>query len=279
MSGSAGRWGAVEDEAAVATNSEGLRIRYSDDGVGETALLFLPGWCASRSVFDGLVSRASRLRRCLALDWRGHGESEAGDLEFGNVDLLDDALAVVASSGVRRVVPVAQGDAGWVAVEMRRRLGRRVPALVLLDWLVTDPPAALRAVLEGLQSLDNWRVSRDRLVASWLAGAPNPELGRFVREDLGHHSFPMWSRAAREIARAYRDGGSPLRALGSLVPPAPVLHLYAQPDDEEYIEAQRAFAARHPWLSIVRLEAKSHFPMFEVPDAMVSAIERFVSAV
>ena len=76
--------------------------------------------------------------------------------------------------------------------------------------------------------------------------APNPDLRRFVQEDMGRHSFPIWSRAAREIARAYRVAGSPLQALQALVPPVPVLH---------------------------------QFPMFEVPDAMVSAIERFVSAV
>jgi hypothetical protein len=40
--------------------------------------------------------------------------------------------------------------------------------------------------------------------------------------------------------------------------------------------AQQSFAAVHPWFSVYRLEAQSHFPMFEVPDAIASAIEEFV---
>lgn len=48
---------------------------------------------------------------------------------------------------------------------------------------------------------------------------------------------------------AYGREGSPLRALAALTPPVPVLHAFAQPD-----EAQRAFAAAHPWLSVHKLD-------------------------
>ncbi|CAM3209842.1 alpha/beta fold hydrolase [Rhodothermus bifroesti] len=36
--------------------SHGIRIRYDDQGQGEPALLFLPGWCASRRVFAELAA-------------------------------------------------------------------------------------------------------------------------------------------------------------------------------------------------------------------------------
>ncbi len=37
----------------------------------------------------------------------------------------------------------------------------------------------------------------------------------------------------------------------------------------------RRYAATHPWFSVRRLDARSHFPMFEVPEDMVAAIEEF----
>lgn len=57
----------------------------------------------------------------------------------------------------------------------------------------------------------------------------------------------------------------------------PVLHLYAQPEEPGYLAAQQAFAASHPWFQVFKLEARSHFPMYEVPDEMTMAIERFVA--
>ena len=94
---------------------------------------------------------------------------------------------------------------------------------------------------------------------------------------MGSYGFEMWSRAAREISTAYADMGTPLQTLAAMNPPPPVLHLYAQPDEPRYLAAQQSFAAKHSWFKVMRLNARSHFPMFEVPDAMATAIEQFVS--
>src|SRR5690242_17983577 len=118
--------------------SDDLRIRYDDSGTGEPALLCLAGWCASRKAFDELGRRLADRRRVLALDRRGHGDSDAARGDFGAKEQLGDALAVIAASGARQIVPVATAHAGWIAIELRRRLGpERVPKLVLIDWIVT----------------------------------------------------------------------------------------------------------------------------------------------
>jgi pimeloyl-ACP methyl ester carboxylesterase len=111
----------------------------------------------------------------------------------------------------------------------------------------------------------------------WLKGLDIPELVHYVREDMGSYPFEMWARAGREIGAAYGKAGSPLRALATLDPPVPVLHLYAQPGDPGYLAAQQSFAAAHPWFHVSKLEARSHFPMYEVPDEMAAAIETFAA--
>ncbi|CAM3209757.1 alpha/beta fold hydrolase [Rhodothermus bifroesti] len=279
--------------------SHGIRIRYDDQGQGEPALLFLPGWCASRRVFAELTRRCARWRRTLALDWRGHGESERPtedlgfdrladnggftgeeahpDIDFGFDSLVDDALAVIEASQADRVVPVALSHAGWVAIELRRRLGARIPKLVLLDWIVLEAPPPFLGALQALQDPAQWQQVRERLFSMWLQGLDLPALAHFVREDMGSYPFAMWARAGREIAAAYAKAGSPLQALASLDPAVPVLHLYAQPEDAGYLEAQRSFSDTHPWFQVVKLQARSHFPMYEVPDEMARTIERFVA--
>ena len=70
----------------------------------------------------------------------------------------------------------------------------------------------------------------------------------------------------------------PLHALESLAPPVPTLHIYAQPSDPVYWQAQQSFSASHPWFTARRVNALSHFPMFEEPEEMAEEIEGFVSA-
>lgn len=211
------------------------------------------------------------------MDWRGHGESEPARGDFGEAALLEDALAVVQDTGVHQVVPVALAHAGWVALELRRRLGERVPAIVLVDWLVLEPPSAFVGALGALQDVGKWQATRDRLFSVWLQGVENSKVIRLVREVMGSYGFEMWARAGREIGAAYRREGSPLKALAGLRPAAPVMHLYAQSADPGFLQAQETFAAANPWFSVRKLNAKSHFPMLEVPEEMANTIERFVT--
>src|SRR5262249_620642 len=122
-----------------------------------------------------------------------------------------------------------------------------------------------------------WSTARDLLFSIWLRGVDNDELRCFLPSDMGAYGFDMWARAGREIETAYRRWGSPLAALAGLGATLPVLHLYAQPEEPGYLAAQHSFAASHPWYSVVRLNARSHFPMFEVPQEMNAEIERFIA--
>jgi pimeloyl-ACP methyl ester carboxylesterase len=101
-------------------NSRGTTISFDDKGAGEPALLFMPGWCGSRSVFGSITEKCAARRRILSLDWRGHGRSEAPEGDFGTDALVEDALSVIEASEAESVVPVALSHVGWVAVELRR---------------------------------------------------------------------------------------------------------------------------------------------------------------
>jgi pimeloyl-ACP methyl ester carboxylesterase len=245
-------------------------------GDRDPTLLLLPGWCGDRSVFDPLLEKMAEHHRVVSVDWRGHGESPAPSGDFGTAELATDAIAVVRSIGAEVVVPVALSHAGWVAVELRRRLGpTMVPGIVLLDWMVLGPPPPFLEALTGLQDPDSWRDVRARLFEMWLGDRDIPALRRYVGA-MGEFDFDMWSRAGREIAAAFAEQGSPVAALTALDPTPPTLHVYAQPDDPGLLAAQQQYAGEHPWLSVVRLDAQSHFPMFEVPEEMSEKILRFV---
>lgn len=251
-------------------------IALDDVGTGEPALLCLPGWCGDRDVFDPLVGRLGRARRTLALDLPGHGGSATPASDVRTEDVVQAALAVIEQTGLDRVVPVALSHAGWVAVELRRRLGpERVPGVVLLDWMVLGPPPGFSDALGGLQDPGAWEQVRAGLFGMWTDGIDVPALHRYVGA-MGGYGAAHWHRAGREIAASFAAEGAPLDALDRLPEPCPALHVYAQPADDTVLAAQVAYAATHPWFAVHRLSARSHFPMFEVPEEMTAVIEGFV---
>jgi pimeloyl-ACP methyl ester carboxylesterase len=249
-------------------------ISYDDYGQGEPALLLLPPYCANRTVFRNVLPFWGSRRRILTLDWRGHGGSGSSGGDYGIDGLLEDAMTVLNVAGVQQVVPVALSSAGWVAIELRRWMGNRIPKLVLLDWLMTETPADS---LAELQAPGHWRQAVDETLVQWLRGADNQQVQKFVREEVGVGGFYMWARAARAVSKAYRELGSPFRLLAHLRPCIPVLHLYAEANEPGYVAIQRSFAAKHRWYRAHKLRARSHFPTFEAPEQIARLIEQFVA--
>jgi pimeloyl-ACP methyl ester carboxylesterase len=264
-------------ETMIQRTAAAPRIAYDDRGQGEPARLFLTGWCSDYTQVSPTARLCAERRRVLVVDWRGHGRSERPASDFGFEELVDDAVAVIAASGARRVVPVAQAHGGWVAVELRRRLVERIPRLVHTSWLVLEPPPAFLAAWAAMQDPTRWREGRDSAFSTWLEGVTHPGVIQFVHEVMGSHGFEMWARTGREISAVYARYGSPIKALATLDPPVPTLHLYGQPRDGGWLAAQETFAADHSWFHVRRLDVRSHFPTIEAPTEVADAIESFVA--
>ncbi len=258
--------------------SHDVTIDYDDKGLGDPALLLMPAWCGTRAAFGSVRDLLSARRRVLAVDWRGHGASGAPTGDFGEEDLVHDALAVIADSGAQSVVPVALGHAGWIGIDLRRRLGVAVPGLVVVDWVVSEAPAALLATLEDVRSDADRDDAVAGLLQQWQAGVPDPALAALLA-DMGAVSDAMWDRAAREIESSYARFGSPLRALAGLEHPPPVLHLVPAAEDAFSFERQRAYEAEHHWYHAAELPARSHLPLLEAPQQAADEIERFARRV
>ena len=258
-------------------DSGGVRIAYDDEGPRvDDAVVFLPGWCSSgRSFFALLAERLAARHRVIRLDWRGHGDSGRPGADFGHDQLADDAMAVIQAAGVRRVVPVAQAHGGWPAIRLRRRLGDQVSKVIVLSWMVLDPPPPFMAVFGMLQDPGRWQQGLDQLLAGWLAGAPE-DVAEWARRETGSYGFDMWSRAARAVMADYAQHGNPLRAAADLDPKPDMLHLFSQPRASEFLAGQQEFSAANPWFSVKRLDGVTHFLALEIPDETASEIERFL---
>ena len=253
-----------------------MNLGFDDLGHGEPALLLLTGWCSSRARWAKAAPLLAANRRVVSFEWRGHGSSAPAESDFGTAEMVQDALAVIADTGLETLIPCAASHSGWVAIELRRRLGERASALAHLDWMMIEPSAAYMELIGQLQSEQLWPRARDALFEIWRAGDRSPEIDAALAV-MRRQDAEMWMRSGREIEAAYRRHRSPLEALASLDPPPRVLHLYGQPPAPEYLEAQRRFAADHDWFTVRHLDARTHFSMLEAPTEVAAAIEELAA--
>jgi pimeloyl-ACP methyl ester carboxylesterase len=257
----------------MTTTTPHVSAGLDDLGTGEPALLLLPGWCGDRTVFDCLAGRLAHSRRTLVADLRGQGELRADTDDFDSSAQVDDLVATLDARGLDRVVPVALSHAGWLAIELRHRLGAaRVPGLVLVDWMPLGTPPGFADALGGLQDPEHWEGVRAGLAAMWTDGVEEPAVHEYVA-DMTSYGFEHWSRAGREIEAGFAQGPpvGVIAAMGGVT----TLHLYAQPADPSYLAVQEEFARVHPWFSVTKLDARSHFPSLEAPGTMAREIEEF----
>lgn len=252
-------------------------IAYDDVGAGDTALLLMPGWCGPRTVFRPLLTELATQIRAIAIDWRGHGESDPATGDFGYQELLADVVSVLDAAGVKRVIPVGLSHAGWAALDLRRMLGaERVPAIALMDWMVLGAPPPFTGALAGLQHPEQWAHVRDQLFAMWTTGVTAQAVHDYV-DEMKRTDRTMWARAAREIAARFAAAPSPLASIANDV--CPTTHIYAQPADPGYLAAQQAYASEHPWFTVHRISGTSHFPPLEMPGEIAARLLSFVASV
>lgn len=245
------------------------QIAFDDVGDREPAFLFLSGWCAPREAARPLYRHLER--RGVALDWRGHGGSAAAPSDFGTEQLVEDALAVVEAARMDRFIPVGMAHAGFVAIELRKRLGpARVPGVALIDWMVLGGPPPFFAALAGLQQEPSWQAVRAKLFELWTEGVADRAVHDFVAK-MARFGFDMWARGGREISAGFAKTPVPLTALEGV----PTLHIYAQPADPAFLAAQQDFRAAHPWFEVTKVRASSHFPTIEAPAEVAAALESF----
>ena len=146
-----------------------------------------------------------------------------------------------------------------------------------MDWMVIRPSEPYMALLRSMATPEGWTEARETLFTIWRAGSEAPEI-RAVIDAMREQSGEMWMRSGREIAAAYERNSSPLETYGRMNPqPAGVLHLYGQPQDPAFFQAQEEFAARHPWFRAERVPAQTHFAMVETAKEASVMIEAFVA--
>jgi len=130
-------------------NSNGVQIRYVEQGAGDPVLL-IHGYTASIEsnwMDPGVFQELAKGHRVIAFDLRGHGKSgKPTDPAAYGAEMVQDAIRLLDHLGIRRVHVV----------------GYSLGAIITLKLVTTSPDRFITATLGGHAGYRNWKPEYDR---------------------------------------------------------------------------------------------------------------------
>jgi 3-oxoadipate enol-lactonase len=117
---------------------EGATIHYIDTGVpedrpGAETVFFGHGLLFSGWMFHRQISALRSSYRCVAIDWRGHGDSSASASGYDMDTLTADAVELIERLGAAPVHYVGLSMGGFVGLRIGARRPELLRSLTLLD--------------------------------------------------------------------------------------------------------------------------------------------------
>lgn len=133
----------------------GLRLRYIHGGPADgPVVLMLHGLSDSSYSYRRVVPLLPPHYRFIAIDQRGHGDSDRPLSGYWMDDLANDAIDVLDELGIERAVIVGHSMGSFVARKVAERDPHRVARLVLIGTSLSPRNAVvdeLRTVLDALR--------------------------------------------------------------------------------------------------------------------------------
>jgi pimeloyl-ACP methyl ester carboxylesterase len=249
---------------------DGVALFYEEAGTGDPPIVFVHGWTCDHSQFGPQMEHFSARHRTVAVDMRGHGQSDA----VGPYDIpgySEDVAWLCAELGLDRPVVAGHSMGGMIAVELASRSPDLVRAVVALDspFLAGgELRSTVGPLLEALGGPDHLAARKEMAVVSIGPYAPPDLRDRIVAT----HCAP--SRQVAHEAFASVVGWDGAKALAQVR--IPVLCITAGMGGRGGHTDPSHLAAECPQLLVGAVVGAGHFIQLEVPDQVNAMIERFL---
>ena len=253
-----------------ARTPDGVTLRFDEAGEGETAIVFVHGWCCSRDNWRHQLAHFSRRHRVVALDQRGHGESDKPDQDYTIGGFVDDLAWFIGDRGLHRPVIVGHSMGGLIAMNLARERPDIARGIVMVDSPVTPLPEDLQPIAEStLAALqgDAYKSVAQGFVRMFMFDSNSPP-------DIADELVSAMSEAPqRLIHTALTDSLGPHTKEPG---PIPVPALYVRAASNFAAEGDQA--ERYPGLEVTTVDC-AHFIQLERPDETNALVERLIARV
>lgn len=251
-----------------------IELAYEERGSGPVAA-FVHGFPLDRRMWIGQLSGLAKVRRCVALDLRGHGLSTLDDKDpTFSMDLFaDDVAKTLDEVGADQADIVGLSMGGYVAMAFLRRHPARVRSLILCDTKSeadSDEAKTGREKTAAMVREQGMEALWEGLGAKLLASNPAEEnVTRLKEMFLAQDPAVI---AADALAMKDRpDSTSDLAAVT-----VPVLWVHGEEDQLMPIDGARATLEKIPGARFAAIPRGGHMAPMENPAATNEAILEFL---
>ncbi len=246
----------------------GTGLAYEQVGQGQPPLVLIHGAFADHSVYDAQVAYFSPNHRIVAVDLRGHGDSDKPEEAYTIPGFADDVAWMCRELGLNQPVLIGHSLGGLVAVQVAATNPERVAAVVALDSPSLIPGWNERFVVpvDREMSRANFRESLESFLAS--AHHPVDDLERRRRVLDGISQLPEHSVIATWRALLAWD---PTPAIDACR--VPFLYVdHGQPGCHLDL-----LLGHVPQMVTGQTVGTGHLALMEVPDQVNAMLERFIT--
>ena len=248
---------------------DGIRLCHEEAGSGDPPLLFVHGWCCNHTYFAPQVDHFRSTHRVIAIDLRGHGESDKPQQDYSMAAFADDLVWLCRQLRVEKPVIVGHSMGGVIAMTLATRFPDVPAAIVSVDSPILLPAAVvetLRPFIDALRSPD-YQVVQRQFVADMLFVATDDAARKARIVDA------MASAPQHVMASAFEQLFAFDHAVAAAACTVPWLFINAvQPPD--YLARLREAC---PHITIGQTVGAGHFNQLEVPDQVNGMLERFLA--
>lgn len=117
----------------IKINDQGVNIVYTDNGKGDTTLLFVHGWCINKTYWTNQVDFFSKKYRVVTIDLPGFGQSGKNRTVWNTEAFGRDVDSVISQLNLKNVILVGHSMAGHIVLQAAINAPTRVIALVGVD--------------------------------------------------------------------------------------------------------------------------------------------------
>jgi pimeloyl-ACP methyl ester carboxylesterase len=203
---------------------EGMALYFEEAGKGTPPLLFIHGLGGDHTLFAPQFDRFRREHRVVAIDLRGHGQSDALQQDYTVTGLADDMAWMCYELGLYQPVFVGHGMGGIVAVECAAQHPDLPAGVVALDAPLlptTETQIRHQRLLEDLREPDNAGALR-RFMEGMFLPQDDPQRKARILDQVA--LLPQWVALSMWESVCAWDGGAALAGYK-----LPLLYIAADP--------------------------------------------------
>ncbi|WP_285766178.1 alpha/beta hydrolase [Peribacillus sp. SI8-4] len=245
------------------------KLSYIETGKGNKTLLFIHGFCGSHEYWKDIISKLKDEFRIVAVDLRGHGESEPISASFSIEDMADDLAAVLEDLGIDQVYMFGHSLGGYVTLAFAERFPGKLSGFSLVhSTALPDDKAGKEGRLKSIETIEAKGVPAfvDGLVPKLFAHSDDPRIQS--AKEIGYKTSEGGAIGSLHAMRARVDRNHVLKETK-----LPVLLVAGEQD--KIISAEKTFSVEGSHIQKVTLEGSGHMGMLETPRRLAEEIREF----